>query len=193
MNNNKNLRFTTKELTLIPVFSSVWIVSQIYLGPWIGQITQQHGIINRIVGWLLMLVLAGLTGRFGRATAMSFIAAFATRIVRRSASLYALTVGLGYALAGFIFDMLFFLPYTESLGGKTRKACLLAASIISGIIALASYLIFKFSMLGPYGFLALLPKYAYSLDKGTLLSFLGTFIGFISNAKNRDTEGKIRM
>jgi len=42
-----------------------------------------------------MLVLAGLTGRFGRATAMPFIAAFATRIVRRSASLYALTVGLG--------------------------------------------------------------------------------------------------
>lgn len=190
--NNNNLKFTTKELTLISVFSSVWIVSQIYLGPWIGQITQQHSIINRIVGWLLMLVLAELTGRFGRVTAMSFIAAFATRIVRRSASLYALTVGLGYALAGFIFDMLFFLPYTESLGGKTRKAYLLAASIISGIIALVPYLIFKFSMLSPYGFLALLPKYAYSLGKGTLLSFLGTFIGLSLMPKIEIWKAKIR-
>lgn len=186
--NNSNLKFTTKELTLISVFSSVWIVSQIYLGPWIGQITQQHSIINRIVGWLLMLVLAELTGRFGRVTAMSFIAAFATRIVRRSASLYALTVGLEYALAGFTFDIL----YTESLGGKTRKAYLLAASIISGIIALVPYLIFKFSMLSPYGFLALLPKYAYSLGKGTLLSFLGTFIGLSLMPKIEIWKAKIR-
>ncbi|MFQ5758721.1 MAG: hypothetical protein ACE5IF_03505, partial [Candidatus Bathyarchaeia archaeon] len=143
----------------------------------IGQITHVHGVINRLVGWLLMLVLAELTSKFGRVSIMSTVAALATRIVRRSASLYALTVGLGYALAGLTFDILFFLPLAKNLEGRARKVYVLGCSIVSGIVALIPYLIFKFSVLGLYGFLALSPIYAYSLVKGTLLGFLGTFIG----------------
>jgi len=124
-----------------------------------------------------MLVLAELTGKFGRVSIMSTTAAFATRIVRRSASLYALTIGLGYALAGFTFDIFFFLSFANNLGKRTRRFYILATSIISGIVALVPYLIFKFSMLGLYGFLALSPIYAYSLVKGASLSFLGTLIG----------------
>ena len=52
--------FDTKELALISVFSSLWIVSQIYLGPIIGQITHVHGVIQRMFGWLLMIILARL-------------------------------------------------------------------------------------------------------------------------------------
>jgi hypothetical protein len=124
-----------------------------------------------------MLILAELTGKFGRVSIMAAVAALATRIVRRSASLYALTVGLGYALAGLAFDILFFLPLTNNLEGRAWKAYLLGCSIVSGIVALIPYLVFKFSVLGLYGFLALSPRYAYSLAKGTLLSFLGTLTG----------------
>lgn len=173
----KWLNISTKEIALISLLSSVWIVSQIFLGPVIGQITHVHGVINRLVGWLLMLILAELTQKFGRISIMSMIAGLATRIVRRSASLYALTVGLGYALAGFVFDILFFLPFANNLEGMGRKTYLLGSSVISGIVALVPYLVFKFSMLGLYGFLALSPRYAYSLAKGTILSFLGTLTG----------------
>lgn len=82
INNRDNLKFNAKDLAFISVFSAVWIVSQIFLGPWIGQITRQHGVINRLVGWLLMVVLAELTGRFGRVSLMSATAALATRIIR---------------------------------------------------------------------------------------------------------------
>ena len=186
------INLSTKEIALISVFSSVWMVSQIYLGPVIGQITQVHGVINRLVGWLLMLVLAELTGRFGRVSIMAAVAALATRIVRRSASLYALTVGLGYALAGLTFDVLFFLPATNNLDGRGRKAYLLSGSVVSGVIALAPYLIFKFSVLGLYGFLALSPNYAYSLAKGTLLSFLGTLVGLSFLPRVETWKPKIR-
>lgn len=192
INLKETLRFNTKELALISIFSSSWIVSQIYIGPWIGQITQQHGAVNRLVGWLLMLVLAELTGKFGRVSIMATVAASATRIVRRSASLYALTVGLGYALAGFTFDSLLFLPLTYNLQGKARKVYLLGVSVVSGMIALIPYLVFKFSMLGLYGFLALSPKFAYSLAKGTLLSFLGTLIGLSLLPKVEIWKHKVR-
>jgi len=170
-------RIDTKHLALISVFSAIWIVSQIYLGPLIGQITRQHGVINRVVGWLLMVVLAELTGRFGRVSLMSAIAAFATRIVRRSASLYALTVGLGYALGGLVFDILYFLLYPQKFEGRRRKIYISVSSILSGIIAAVPYLVFKFYVLGLHGFLALSPVYAYYLIKGTSLSFFGSLIG----------------
>ena len=124
-----------------------------------------------------MVVLAELTGRFSRVSIMSAIAALATRIVRRSMSLYALTVGLGYALGGFAFDILYFLPFTSNLKGRSRKIYILVCSVLSGVAASVPYLIFKFYMLGPYGFLALSPMYVYSLIKGTLLSFFGSLIG----------------
>jgi hypothetical protein len=172
-----NSGFSTKNLALISIFSAVWIVSQIYLGPVIGQITRQHGVINRLVGWLLMLVLAELTGRFGNVTMMSAIAASATRIIRRSASLYALTVALGYALGGLVFDLLYFLPITERIKGRNRKLFILASSVLSGVIASVPYLLFRLYTLGLYGFLALSTWYVYSVAKGTVLSFFGTLIG----------------
>lgn len=124
-----------------------------------------------------MILLAELTGRFGRVSIMATVAALATRIVRTSASLYALTVGLGYALAGLIFDILFFLPPMNRLGGAARRVYLLGDSLVSGVVALVPYLIYKLVGLGLYGFLALTPVYAYDLAKGTLLSVLGTLIG----------------
>jgi len=124
-----------------------------------------------------MVVLAELTGKFGRVSLMSAIAALATRIVRRSASLYALTVGLGYALGGFAFDILYFLPFTGNLEGGSRKIYILACAVLSGIVAAVPYLLFKFYMLGLHGFLALSPVYVYYLIKGTLLSFFGSLLG----------------
>jgi len=82
-----------------------------------------------------MVVLAELTKSFGRVSLMSAIAALATRIVRSSASLYALTVGLGYALGGFAFDVLYFLPFANNLEGRSRKIYILVCSVLSGIIA----------------------------------------------------------
>ena len=192
INERDHLKLSAKDSALISVFSAVWIVSQIYLGPWIGQITRQHGVINRLVGWLLMVVLAELTGRFGRISFMSTIAALATRIVRRSTSLYALTVGLGYALGGLVFDVLYFLPFSSSLKGRSRKIYILVCSVLSGIVASVPYLIFKFYMLGPYGFLALSPIYMYSLLKGTLLSFFGSLIGISFIPKIEVWKDKVR-
>lgn len=171
------LNLETKEIALISTFSSIWILAQIYLGPIIGAITQIHGIINRLVGWMLMLLLAELTDKFGRVSVMASVAALATRIIRRSASLYALTVGLGYALAGLTFDALFFLPLIKNLKGKSRKMYILGVSIVSGVVALVPYLVFKYSVLGLYGFLTSSPIYIYSLVKGTILSFIGVLIG----------------
>lgn len=186
------INLNTKEIALISVFSSVWVVSQIYLGPVIGQLTQVHGVINRLVGWLLMLVLAELTGKFGSVSIMATVAALATRIIRRSTSLYALTIGLGYALAGLIFDILFSLSLSNNLAGRGRKAYLLGCSVVSGVVALTPYLIFQFSVLGLHGFLVLSPRYTYSLVKGVLLSFLGTFTGLFVLPRLEIWKSRIR-
>ena len=76
----------------------------------------------------MMLVLAELTGKFGRVSTMASIVAIITRVIRRSASLYVFVVGLGYALGGLTFDILFFLPVTNNLEGKKRKIYLLIIS-----------------------------------------------------------------
>ena len=178
------LTFNTKEIALIAVLSSIWIVSEIYMGYYIGQITHVHGVTERLVAWFLMLVLAEISGKFGRVTTMAIISATATRVIRQSA-LEGLVVGLGYVLGGLIFDLLFFIPYANKIEGKIRKIWILATSVISGIAALIPYLFMKLAILGIYGFIAFSPQYAYSLGKGTVLSFLGTFIGlpFLSQIK----------
>lgn len=112
----------TRELALISVFSSLWILAQIYLGQVIGAMTQIHGLVNRLVGWMLMFLLAELTARFGRVSIMASVAALATRIIRRSTSLYALSVGLGYALAGLTFDSLYHLFRVKKSGNKNSKS-----------------------------------------------------------------------
>lgn len=188
----KVFNFTTKEVALISLFSAVWAVSQIYMGTLIGQITHVHGVINRLVGWLLMLLMVELTGKFGRTTIMATIAALVTRIVRQSGSLYAISVGLGYALAGLVFDTMVFMKPIKTIEGRKRKIYLLSVALISGVVALIPYLIFKFSMLGLYGFLIFIPRYAYSLAKGVILSVLGTLIGLSAIPKIEEWRRKIQ-
>jgi len=132
----------TKELALISIFSSLWIVSRIYLGPLISQVTHIHGVIQRVMDWFLMLILADLTGQFGRVTAMAAITSLLTRMIRPG-RIYAIFVGFGYALGGFIFDLLYFLPIVRRLKGKTRVAYILVTAAFSGLIALVSYMLFK--------------------------------------------------
>lgn len=177
------LTFNTKEIALIAVLSAIWITSEIYLGYYIGEITHVYGITERLVGWFLMLVLAKMSDKFGRVTTMAIISATATRVA--DYSYVGLVVGLGYVLGGLIFDLLFFIPYANKIEGKNRNVWILTISVISGIAALIPYLFLQLSILGIYGFIAFSPLYAYSLVKGTVLSFLGTFIGlpFLSQIK----------
>ena len=46
----------TREIALVSIFSAVWVVSQIYLGPVIGQLTTLHGLVQRFMGRFLMLI-----------------------------------------------------------------------------------------------------------------------------------------
>ncbi len=180
---------STKEFALISIFSSFWIASQVTLGPIIGSISvgpfTLHGVVNRLVGWLVMLILAEFTGKFGRVSIMASIVAIITRVIRRSASLYVLVVGLGYALGGLAFDTLFFLPFMSTLKGKKRKIYLALISIISGAVASTPYLIYRFSVLGSAGFIALSPIYIQSTVKGVIFSLLGTLfaLSFSSRIK----------
>ncbi len=169
-------KFSTKELALISVLSSLWIVSEVYLGPVIGQLTQVHGVVQRFFGWFLMLVLAWLTGRFGRVTAMASIASFATRIIRPG-QVYSLFVGFGYALGGLTFDLLFFVPKAKGFGGNTAKVYLLSMSAVSAAVASIPYLLFKLWTLGYLGFMFWVPLYSYEIARSTVLSVLGTLTG----------------
>ena len=148
-----------REIALISMFSAVWIASQMYLGPMIGQLTTVHGVVQRFMGWFLLLIIAELTGRFGRASALATVAAFATRVIRRSGSLYIWVVAVGYTLGGVAFDALFFLPVTKRLHGANRSGYLIAASLISGILAIFPYILYKLLTLGLYPFLVWLPLY----------------------------------
>jgi hypothetical protein len=167
--------YSSKELTLIAVFSSLWITSQIYLGPLIGGLTGEHGVIQRFLGWLLMLLMARLTNGFGRVTLMAAIVSLATRIIRPGA-LYALFVGLGYALGGLIFDLLYFFSSKEA---RSKKTLLILISLVSGLIASVPYMLYRFAFLGFYGFLMSLPFYLSDLVRGTLLSVAGTLTGLL--------------
>jgi hypothetical protein len=154
----------------------LWIVSQIYLGPVIGQITRVHGVIQRMFGWFLMITLAGLTGQFGRVTAMAVVTSSATRIIRPG-PVYSLFVGFGYVLGGLTFDVLYFLSFRKRVRGKTRKLYLIGISAISGIIALIPYVLFKLSSLGFYPFLIWIPLYSITMIRSVTLNVLGTITG----------------
>ncbi len=169
-------RFSTKELALTSVLTSLWVVSQLYLGQFIGQITQVHGVTQRMLGWFLMLALAELTKRFGRVTTMAAIASLATRIIRPG-RLYSIFVGLGYALGGLAFDILYFLPPWKKLEGKRRSAYLLVTALLSGTVSFVPYLLFKLSMLGFHGFLVWIPFYSFSMVRSSALTVLGVMIG----------------
>lgn len=172
----RNHWFNSKELALISALSSLWIVSEIYLGPVISQITQVHGVVQRALGWLLMLTLAALTGRFGRVATMAFIVSTATRIIRPG-QIYSLFVGFGYALGGLAFDLLYFFPIAKNLNGKAERVYLLSISLFSGAIALIPYLLFNLSVLGFHNFIIWFPFYTPNMVKSVALNVFGTLIG----------------
>jgi len=167
----------TQEVALVSVFSAIWIAAQIYLGPTIGGITQLHGLTQRMFGWFLMLILAELTGKFGNVSVMSTIVALATRMIRRSASLYIWAVGLGYALGGLMFDFLFFLPIVSDVGGKIRRVYLIFVSLISGVVTSIPYILFKFFTLPSEAFIVWVPTYVPAAIIEVILSILGTVLG----------------
>jgi len=172
----------TKEIALISVFAALWIAAEALLGPIVGRFSlgpvTMHGVINRVVGWMLMFVLVKATGSFGRVTLMALIASMATRLTR-AAPIEALVVGLGYALGGFLFDVIAFLPGFRNLQGRAGAAHMLGASFTSGLAASAPYLLLKLFMLGPFGFIAALLIYTYSTLKGVIFSLVGTSLGFV--------------
>ena len=123
-----------------------------------------------------MLALAELTGKFGRVTMMAATASIATRILRPG-RLYSIFVGFGYALGGLTFDLLYFFPLGKKLGKKTWKIYLLGISVLSAAVSFVPYLLYKFSVLGPYGFLGWIPFYIFSMVRSIALTVVGTTIG----------------
>ena len=171
------LSMNTKEIALISVMSAVWASTQIYLGPTIGQITHVHGVVMNFLGWLLMPILAELTGKFGRVTVMASVAALATRFARRTAALYIWVVGFGYAIGGLTFDLLFFIQSADKLNGKSRKGYLLTTSLISGFVANVPYVLFQLILLLPPAFFVWLPTYVPLLAKDLILNISRTTAG----------------
>lgn len=159
------------------MFAAIWVTAQVALGPLLGQLTPIHGIMQRLVGWLLMVLLAEIVQRFGRVSLMATIAALATRIIRQSGALYIWVVGLGYAFGGFIFDVLFFLPYTQRLAGRRRHGYLLLISGLSGTFAVGPYLLFKLVTMTSTAFLVWLPLYLPTAITNVALNVLGTAMG----------------
>jgi hypothetical protein len=166
-----------RDLALVSIFSSIWIASQFTLGPIIGRFSigpvSLHGVVNRVVGWMLMLILADSSARFGRVSAMSLIAALGTRIIRLS-PITGLAVGAGYALGGITFDAILSNRQTMSLRGDLKKVLPLSASAISGALAIAPYILLKLSVLSLDAFLVLAPIYIVSTIKGIFFSLVGT-------------------
>ena len=59
---------------------------------------QMHDVVQRVVGWFLMLILAEFAGKFGKVTIMSVTSSIATRIIKMGAYTPYLW-GLGMPLA----------------------------------------------------------------------------------------------
>lgn len=192
MGKSKIYNLNTKDIALVAIFSGVWIASQIYLGPIIGQITHVHGVAQRLVGWFLMLTLAELVGKVGRVSTMAVIAALVTRVVRRSASLNIWVVGFGYAFGGLMFDLLFFMPLGQKLEGKARKLYLIGIATMSGLTVLVPYLFFQLNVLGFNAFILLIPRYVYSITKGTVLSILGAIAALSCLSRIKPWAARIR-
>lgn len=159
------------------MFAALWVTAQVALGPLLGHLTPIHGIMQRLVGWLLMVLLAGIVQHFGRVSLMATIAALATRIIRQSGALYIWVVGLGYAFGGFTFDVLFFLPHTQQLTGRRRHGYLLLISGLSGAFAVVPYLLFKLATMTSTAFLVWLPLYLPTAITNVALNVLGTAMG----------------
>jgi len=172
----------TKDIVLIASFSAMWTVLQIYLGPIVGRFSigplSFHGTVNRVVGWLLMTVLAEQTTGFGKITLMAVIAALGTRPIRGNI-LEGIIVGVGYAFGGLIFDVLINLKSQRGRGFYTL------VSIVSGLSASIPYIASKIYFLGFSGFMMASPAYIFSIAKGVFFSILGSSLGSGVNASLR--------
>ena len=171
---------SSREIALISLFASVWIAAQITLGPIIGRFSigpvSLHGVVNRVVGWSLMVVLADRSRNFGRVSMMALIASLGTRMIRLS-PLSGFVTGVGYALGGLIFDYMFFRPSVLDLAGWSRRAYLILISVVSGLLAMLPYVLFRFAVLSLEAFIALTPYYALSMVKGVVFSVIGASLG----------------
>jgi hypothetical protein len=167
-----------RELTLIVMFSALWVTLELSLGHIIGRISigpiSFHGVINRMVGWLLMTVLAEQVRGFGKITLMTVIASIITR-VQRVSILEGLIVALGYILAGFIFDILVNIKRNRGLRYYN------IIGIITGFMATLPYWISRIYILGFVGFVLSFPVYAYSAIKGLFFSVIGVNVGVTLN------------
>jgi hypothetical protein len=177
---DRDLGLRSRELALVSLFSALWISAQLILGPVLGRFSlgpiSFHGVVNRVVGWMLMLILANVSGKFGRVSIMTLIASLGTRIIRLS-PLTGIVTGIGYVLGGLIFDIMFFGLHAKKTRDSSGTRFLLAASTISGVLAIVPYLLFKFLILGLEAFIILTPLYVISLFKGTIFSVVGTILG----------------
>ena len=173
------LRITTRETALIAIFSAIWIASEIVLGPVVGRFSlgpiSLHGVVNRVVGWMLMLIMAETCQKFGRVTLMSLVAVLGTRMIRLSL-LEGIAVGAGYILGGLAFDAMFF-TCAKGLRERPRVLLILSSSAVSGILASLPYVVLQLLVTSPEAFLALTPLYLTSTLKGTLFSVAGTSLG----------------
>ncbi|MEM4229844.1 MAG: hypothetical protein QXZ66_08815 [Thermoproteota archaeon] len=166
-------KLSTRDIALVAAFSAIWIASETYLGRTISLVTGVHGVIQRFLGWLLMLIMARITGRFGNVTIMATVSSLATRI-SRSLQIYALFVGLGYAIGGLTFDLMYFLPKNQKDMGKKYT---IFVSLVSGVAASLPYMLLYFFTLSFYGFLIWFPTYVPNLMKSIGLSILGALTG----------------
>lgn len=167
----------TKEFTLMVTLASLWIAAEVTLGPVIGRVSlgplSMHGAIQHVVGWLLMVVVAELTNRFGRVTFMTAIAAVGTRAIRISL-IEGMLVGLGYVIAGFLFDLLYFILSLKSV--QKNRLPILLITVPTSIITLLPYLAFRYYLLGPIAFLVLIPSYIFSMAKNVVFSIFGVLL-----------------
>lgn len=169
----------TKELALIVVLASFWITAQVVFGQVVGRFSfgpiRMHGAVNHIVGWFLMTIMAEITRRFGRVSYMTVIAALGTRVIRAS-TIEGMLVGLGYIIAGFLFDLLYFsLPLKNT---QRKKLLVLLITIPTSIITLVPFLVFRYYILGPVAFLVLIPSYSFSMIRNIVLSTAGVLLAF---------------
>ncbi|MGC8849354.1 MAG: hypothetical protein ACP5K1_02505 [Candidatus Bathyarchaeia archaeon] len=179
------MALNARDVALIAVFSSLWTVLQVQLGPILGQLSigpiSLHGAVNRVVGWLLMTVMADQTSGFGKISLMSAIAVFGTRTMRVN-PFEGLIVGSGYALGGFTFDLLANIKRESSSEALTYRLCF-PITVASSLVASTPYLLSKMYFLGPAGFAVASPLYFISTCKGVVFSFIGASLGLQINAR----------
>jgi len=169
----------------------MWIAAQTVLGPLVGRFSfgpiSMHGTVNHVVGWFAMVLTASLLERFGMVSIMSTTAALGTRVVRASALEGAL-VGLGYVVAGLLFDALYFVPRPNRFQGNERKIYVISIAAVTGVATLIPYLVFRFYALGPTAFTILLPSYLFSAGKNAFFSSVGAYLAVVTLPRLSETS-----